>query len=87
MTHIGSPNPVVFGPNSMEISDISTGNIIVKGVENHAYKVYEFSHFLPYLAPIQSQQPLIDSYECIVFQVMKLYYDQVKRWRKLFVNH
>ena len=48
MTHIGLPKQVVFGPDSVEISDISTRKIIVKGVVNHASKAYEFSHFLPY---------------------------------------
>ena len=57
MTHTGPPKQVVFGLNSMEISYIPTGKIIVKGVANHASKEYEFSHFLPYSAPVQSQQP------------------------------
>ena len=57
MTHIGPPKQVVFGPNSMEISNISTVKIIVKGVSNHASKAYEFSHFLPYSDPVQPQQP------------------------------
>ena len=48
MTHTGSPKQVVFGPDSVEISDISTRNIIAKGVANHSSKAYEFSHFLPY---------------------------------------
>ena len=39
----------------MEISDISTRNIIVKCVANHASKAYEFSHFLQYLELVQSQ--------------------------------
>ena len=55
MTHTGSPNQVVFSPNSVEISDISTGKIIVKGVANHSSKTHEFSHFLPYSSPTQSQ--------------------------------
>ena len=42
MTHTGPPNKVVFGPDLVEISDISTGNIIAKGVANHASKAYEF---------------------------------------------
>ena len=29
----------------------------MKGVANHASKAYEFSHFLPYSYPIQSQFP------------------------------
>ena len=53
----GSPKQVVFGPDSVEISDISTRNIIAKGVANHASKAYEFSHFLPYSDPVHSQQP------------------------------
>ena len=57
MTHNGSLKQVVFGPNSMAISYISTGKIIEKGVINHASRAYEFSHFLPYSAPTQSQQP------------------------------
>ena len=57
MTHTGLPKQVVFGPDSMAISDISTGKIIAKGVANHASKAYEFSHFLPYSIPTQSHQP------------------------------
>ena len=49
MTHTSSPKRVIFGPDSMEITDISTRNIIVKGVANHASKAYEFSHFIPFL--------------------------------------
>ena len=57
MEHTSSPKRVVFGSNSVDISYISTGNLIVKGVANHASKAYEFSHFLPYSAPAQSQEP------------------------------
>ena len=57
MTHTGPPKWVVFGHDLVEISDISTGNIIVKGVANHASKAYEFSHFLLYSDPVQSQLP------------------------------
>ena len=57
MTHISSPKQVVFGPDSVEISVISIGKIIAKGVANHASKAYEFSHFLPYSAPAQSHLP------------------------------
>ena len=39
---------MIFGPDSMEITYISTGNIIVKGAANHASKAYEFSHFLQF---------------------------------------
>ena len=57
MTHTGPPKRVVFGPNLVEISYISTGNIIAKGVANHASKAYEFSHFFPYSDQVQSQLP------------------------------
>ena len=43
----------------MEITIISTGNIIVKGVGNHASKAYDFSHFIPFSKPVHSQQPLV----------------------------
>ena len=58
MTHTGAPNKVIFGPDSVEITYISTGNIIAKGVANHASKEYEFSHFLPFSDPMHSQLPL-----------------------------
>ena len=57
MTHIDSLKQVEFGPDSVDIPNISIGNIIAKGVLNHASKAYGFSHFLPYSAPTQSQQP------------------------------
>ena len=53
MTHTGSPKRVVFGPVIIEISDISNGKLIAKGVSNHASKAYEFSHFFPYSDPLQ----------------------------------
>ena len=58
MTHTGPPKRVIFGPDSVKITYISTGNIIAKGVANHASKAYEFSHFLPFLDPVHSQLPL-----------------------------
>ena len=54
MTHTVSPKQVEFGPDSVDISDISIGKLIVKIVANHASKAYEFSHFLPYSASVQS---------------------------------
>ena len=57
MTNTGPPKRVVFGHDLVEISDISTGNIIVKGVANHASKEYEFSHLLSYSDLVQSQLP------------------------------
>ena len=58
MTHTSSPKRVIFVPNSVEIKYISTRNIIVKGVANHASKAYDFSHFMPFSEPVQSQHPL-----------------------------
>ena len=58
MTHISSPKQVIFGPDSVEIIDISTRNIIAKGDANHASKEYEFSHFLPFSDLVHSQLPL-----------------------------
>ena len=49
---------MIFGPDLVEITYISTGNIIAKGVANHASKAYEFSHFMPFSEPVHSQQPL-----------------------------
>ena len=57
MTHTSPPKRVLFGPELVEITYISTRKIIVKGVANHALKAYEFSHFLPYSDPVQPQQP------------------------------
>jgi hypothetical protein len=51
MTHTGSPKKVIFSPDEVEITEISSGRIIAKGVANHAQKVYMFSHFLPYSNP------------------------------------
>ena len=58
MTHTSSLKRVIFGPDSVEIIDISTGNIIAKGAANHASKEYEFSHFMPFSKPVHSQLPL-----------------------------
>ena len=58
MTHTGSPKQVIFGPNLVEITYISTRNIIEKGVANNSSKSYEFSHFMPPSEPMHSQQPL-----------------------------
>ena len=51
MTHTGSPKKVIFSPNDVEITDISNGKVIEKGVADHTLKVYRFSHFLPYSNP------------------------------------
>ena len=51
MTHTGSPMKVIFSPNDVEITEISNGKVIAKGVVDHTWKVYKFSHFLPYSNP------------------------------------
>ena len=51
MTHTGSPKKVILYPNDVEITEISSGKFITKGVANHTSKVYMFSHFLPYSSP------------------------------------
>ena len=48
---------MIFGPDSVEIIDISTRSIIAKGSTNHASKSYEFSDFMPPSEPVHSQQP------------------------------
>ena len=54
MTHTGSPKQVLFGPDSVEITNISTGEIVAKGIVDHASKAYYFSHFMPFLVPATS---------------------------------
>ena len=58
MKHTGSPKRVIFDPDLVEITDISTGKIIATGIVNHASKADEFSHFMPPSKLVHSQQPL-----------------------------
>ena len=51
MNHTGSPKKVILSPNDVEITKISNGKFIAKGVVDHTSKVYMFSHFLPYSNP------------------------------------
>ena len=51
MTHNGSPKKAIFFPNEFEITNVSNGKFIAKGVVDHTSKVYKFSHFIPYLNP------------------------------------
>ena len=44
MTHTRSPKKVIFSPDEVEITKISSGKVIAKGVANHAQKVYMFSY-------------------------------------------
>ena len=47
MTHTGSPKKVIFSHDDVEITKISNGKVIEKGVFYHTSKVDKFSHFLP----------------------------------------
>ena len=51
MTHIGCPKKFIFSLDEVEITNISSGKFIAKGVANHTLKVYMFSHFLTYSNP------------------------------------
>ena len=51
MTHTGSPKKVIFSLDDVEITEISNGKVIAKGVVDYTLKVYKFSHFLPYSNP------------------------------------
>ena len=51
MNHTGSPKKAFFSPDDVEITEISNGKVIEKGVVDHTSKVYKFSHFLPYSNP------------------------------------
>ena len=60
MTYTGFPKQVLFGPDSVEITNISTREIVVKGTADHASKAYYFSHFIPFSVPTSSQLPFKD---------------------------
>ena len=60
MTHTGSPKQVVFGLESVEMTEISTGKTIAKGIADHASKAYTFSHFMPY-SDLLPQQLLFEA--------------------------
>ena len=55
MTHTVSLKQVVFLPDSMKITNISTGEIKGKGTIDHSSKAYTFSHFMPLSVPTQPQ--------------------------------
>ena len=40
------PKRVSFSPNDVEITEISSGKLIAKGLANHLAKANEFSHFV-----------------------------------------
>ena len=47
MTHTGEPKRVIFIPDSVEIFEISTDQIVAIGYADHHEKMYKFSNFLP----------------------------------------
>ena len=51
MTHTRSPKNFMFFRDDVEITEISNGKVIAKGVVDDTSKVYKFSHFLPYSNP------------------------------------
>ena len=48
MTHIGTSKRVTFTQNDVEISEISTDQVVAVGYADHDSRMYKFSHFLPY---------------------------------------
>ena len=52
MTHTGSPKKVIFSPDDVEITEISNGKVIAKGVVDHTLKVYMFHIFYPTQTPL-----------------------------------
>ena len=57
MTHTGSPNKVIFSPDDVEITEISNGKVISKGVVEH----FEGIHVLPFYTLLK---PLCSSDSC-----------------------
>ena len=47
MTHKGEPKRVIFTPDMVEISEISTDQVIAVGYVDHHERMYKFSNFLP----------------------------------------
>ena len=45
MTHTGSPKTVIFSPDEVYITEISSGKVIAKGVANHTSKVYSHTSY------------------------------------------
>ena len=48
MTHTGTYKRVTFTQNYVEMSDISTSEVVAMGFADHDSRIYKFSHFLPY---------------------------------------
>ena len=52
MTFTGSPKKVIFFLDDVEITEISNGKVIAKGVVDRTSKVYMFSPFYPTQTPL-----------------------------------
>ena len=48
MTHINKNKRVTFTQNDVEISKMSTGQVVAVGFADHVSRMYKLSHFLPY---------------------------------------
>ena len=48
MTHTSTRKRVTFTQNDVEISEISTGQVVAVGFANHDLRMYKFYHFLSY---------------------------------------
>ena len=48
MTHTSIAKRVTFTQNDVEISEVSTGQVIARGFVDHDSTMYKLSHFLPY---------------------------------------
>ena len=46
MTHTGLSKRVTFTQEDVEISEISTGQIVAVGIADHESRMYKFSHFI-----------------------------------------
>ena len=46
MTNTGEPKRVIFNPDFVEISEISTDQVVVVGYADHHERMYKFSNFL-----------------------------------------
>ena len=47
MNHIGEYKRVKFTPNTVEIAEIYTNNVVALGFVDHQARMYKLSHFLP----------------------------------------
>ena len=54
MTQTGSPKNFIFSPDDGEITEISNGKVIAKGVVDHTLKGYMFFTFSTLLKPLCS---------------------------------